>query len=133
MSTLFQWGQPGTSRPMTPDGTMPQNPCIGLPEPQLVLMGSGITDQQGRWELILRPALCVQLGIVDWVSMVATPSKSTGEFFVTMQPELITTEWSSVGGNLSLRAKSWTAPGEIEPNVPFSWHAAVLYHLELTE
>lgn len=36
------------------------------------------TDHMGEWELDVRPAVCVGLFIIDWVSMVATPFPAGG-------------------------------------------------------
>jgi hypothetical protein len=145
MNALFQWQQRGSIRPMNPEGTQFQGPngeCIHLPEPQVVLMGSGITDANGTWTLHVRPVLCVEMGIVDWVSMVATPSRHLEEEQENVPvsppafpgpPPVITTAWRAVGGNLILQA--WTADGHgnVQKYVPFSWHAAVLHHLELKD
>ena len=132
MSFLFQWEQKGPYRPMNPEGTKPAGDCVELPEPQVILMGSGITDHMGEWELDVRPAECVGLFIIDWVSMVATPSRRVEpEVPIPIGlPQIITTEWQAVGGKLTLRARTRDGHGQPIPRVPFSWHAAVLHHLE---
>ena len=132
MSVLFQWEQRGPIRPMNPEGTQSTGECMELPEPQVILMGSGITDQNGRWSLDVRPAVCVGLYIIDWVSMVATPSRRVNDDGPAPvgPPPVITTEWRAFGGNLTLMARTRDGHGHPIPNVPFSWHAAVLHHLE---
>ncbi len=130
MSALFQWEQKGPFRPMTPDGRLPAGDCVELPEPHAVLMGSGITDENGFWHLDVRPAACVNLAIVDWVSMVATPSYRGEEGEGHPHPLFVTTSWTALGGNLTLYVRSWAPNGELAPKVPFSWHAAVVQHLE---
>ena len=132
MSALFQWEQRGHIRPMNPEGTHPAGECIELPEPQLVLMGSGITDDAGEWSLDVRPAICVGLYIIDWVSMVATPSRRVEDQGAPPvgPPPIITTEWQASGGHLILRARTRDGHGHPLPQVQFSWHAAVLHHLE---
>lgn len=132
MSLLFQWEQRGPYRPMNPEGTEPIGECVELPEPQVILMGSGITDDHGEWKLDVRPAICVGLYIIDWVSMVATPSKRTEDEQPAPigPPPIITTEWQAFGGDLILRARTRDGHGHPIRHVPFSWHAAVLHHLE---
>jgi hypothetical protein len=132
MSALFQWEQRGHIRSMNPEGNQPAGDCIEPPEPQIILMGSGITDAAGEWSLDVRPAVCVGLYIIDWVAMVATPSqRMEGEGIPPVgPPPIITTEWQAFGGYLTLRARTRDGNGNPLPNVPFSWHAAVLHHLE---
>ena len=132
MSLLFQWEQKGPYRPMNPEGTKPDGDCVELPEPQVILMGSGITDKNGEWALDVRPAVCVGLYIIDWVSMVATPSRRVKDESpaAVAPPPIITTEWQASGGNLTLRARTRDGHGKPIPKVSFSWHAAVLHHLE---
>ncbi|HEY6552297.1 MAG TPA: hypothetical protein VI669_03035, partial [Vicinamibacteria bacterium] len=99
MNALFQWEQRGPYRPMNPEGTAPAGECVELPEPQVILMGSGITDHMGEWKLDVRPAMCVGLHIIDWVSMVATPSRRVEDEGPAPvgPPPIITTEWQAFG------------------------------------
>jgi hypothetical protein len=133
-NTLFQWEQQGWLRTMQPDGMTPEGNCQHLPERQIILMGSGITDGQGEWTLVVPDALCPQLYAVDWVSLVATPSLPynwDGDGvppFPPLRPEYVTTAWSTQN-RLTLYVKSWQSNSEFKPRVPFSWHAAVLHHL----
>ena len=135
-NTLFQWEQLGSLRMMQPDGTAPEGPCRPLPEPQIILMGSGVTNNRGEWTLNVPPALCVPLHAVDWVSLVATPSRppesenDAPSPFPPLQAEYVTTGWSANAAGLTLFVKSWQPNGENKARVPFSWHAAVLHHLD---
>jgi hypothetical protein len=131
MNALFQWTQYGPYRPMNDEGTEPAGDCVELPEGQPVLMGSGITDDSGNWALAVRLALCVEMGIVDGVSIVATPTQHVPpNALQVLRPSIVTTAWTALGGNLTLRVRSWDLKGEAVPNVPFSWHATVSHHLE---
>jgi hypothetical protein len=111
---------------MQPDGTAQEGECVKNSE--TILTGSGITDIQGEWVFTVPPALCLPVGVVNWVSLVATPSlpyNLEGAFlFPPLQPEYVTTAWSTQGG-LTLYVKSWQPNGDPKPEVQFSWHAAV--------
>jgi hypothetical protein len=134
-NTLFQWEQRGSLRTMQSDGTGQEGECHNLPENQLVLMGSGITNNLGEWTFNVSPALCVPLHAVDWVSLVATPSLPynwDGNGRAPSPPlwaEYVTTAWSANAAGLTLYVKSWQSNGENKAGVPFSWHAAVMHHL----
>src|ERR1700759_3533165 len=132
MSALFQWTQHGHLRPMNDAGTEPAGDCQRFPEGQPVLMGNGGTDNSGLWALEVRPALCLDdLGIIDGVSIVATPTFDVPPGAnVVLRPAIVTTEWTALGGNLTLRVRSWNLTGERAPGVPFSWHATIFHHLE---
>jgi hypothetical protein len=131
MSALFQWTQYGFLRPMNQEGTQPDGDCQQFPEGQPVLMGSGVTDELGSWVLEVRPALCVEMGIVDDVSIVATPTQRVApNALQVLRPSIVTTAWTALGGNLTLRMRSWDLSGQPAPGVPFSWHATVTHHLE---
>lgn len=128
MNALFQWTQHGSLRPMNDSGTEPAGDCQELPEGQPVLMGTGITDEGGNWSLQVRPALCVELGLVQDVSIVATPTqKLEPNDAVLLRRTIVTTAWLSFGGDLVFRVRSWELTGEPAPNVPFSWHATVTH------
>jgi hypothetical protein len=136
-NTLFQWEQQGQPRTMQQDGTAPEGACQP-PQAEIVLMGSGITDGRGEWTLTVPRALCSNLQAVDWVSLVATPSRfynwspATAPLpppFPPLQPEYVTAAWSREN-QLTLYVKSWQPNGENQGEVPFSWHAVVLQHLE---
>lgn len=128
MSALFQWTQHGNLRPMSEDGTKPDGDCREYPEGQPILMGTGITDDSGNWALEVRPALCVELGLVQGVSIVATPTqKLEPNIDLLLRPAIVTTYWLSFGGSLVFRVRSWDLNGEPAPNVPFSWHATVTH------
>lgn len=116
------------ARRMSPNGTQPEGPCEEVPRGSLILTGSGITGEDGKWQLVVPPALCCfRLDRVDWVSMVATPSKqSDGDNFPNMDASYLTTAWSTSGG-LILFVESWESDNVPKPNVEFSWHAVVLY------
>lgn len=132
MNALFQWTQHGHLRPMNDAGTEPAGDCQKLPEGQPVLMGTGITDDSGNWALQVRPAICLyDFGIIDGVSIVATPTTHVPpNAQVVLRPVIVTTSWTALGGNLTLRVRSWDLKGESAPGVPFSWHATVFNHLE---
>ena len=130
MNTLFHWPQSGLARPMQPDGTQNAGPCEETPRDSLILTGSGRTDGIGQWRLEVPTALCAfRLNKVDWVSMVATPSKhQDGDFFPPPDPSYVTTAWSTgFLGGLTLFVDSWGPQGQMKPSVEFSWHAVVLY------
>jgi hypothetical protein len=130
MSQLFQWRQRGLIRPMTPEGNQEAGACAQPPQEPLILTGSGITDHHGQWSFVVPPNLCppFSVGAVDWVSMVATPSRQhDGDNFPHLDPLYVTTAWSTSGG-LILFVKSWGPHGNEERDVPFSWHAAVMHH-----
>jgi hypothetical protein len=136
-NTLFQWKQLGSLRAMQPNGTATEGNCQPPQEPQIILMGSGITDGNGEWVLTVLPALCptpTVLG-VEWVSLVATPSLfyrvdpgAPPPPFPPLQAEYVTTAWS-LENQLTLYVKSWQGNGERKGGVPFSWHAVVLQRL----
>ena len=132
MNALFQWTQHGALRPMNDEGTEPTGDCQELPEGQPVLMGTGITDDTGNWALQVRPAICLDdFGIIDGVSIVATPTLNVPpNAAVVLRPSIVTTAWTALGGNLTLRVRSWDLTGEPAPGVRFSWHATVFNHLE---
>ena len=125
---LFQWKQDGLRRNMQPDGTAPKGECYRQSE--VILTGSGITDIQGEWTLTVRleTVLCLPVGVVEWVSLVATPSLpynwKGAPPFPPLEPEYVTTAWSTQDG-LTLYVKSWQPNGDPKPEVQFSWHAAV--------
>jgi hypothetical protein len=133
-NTLFQWIQPGKLRTMQADGREPAGQqCQDGPE--LILAGSGITGPTGEWTLNVRPALCLPSNIVDWVSLVATPSlpyvwNDNGvPPFPPLQAEYVTTAWLwSTSGGLILFVNSWGPNGQAKPGVEFSWHATVIQH-----
>jgi hypothetical protein len=121
MSTLFHWEQPGHIRQMNPAGTQPDGDCFE--ENDLIVMGSGVTDANGRWTLELRPALCIPAGIFEEPSMVATVTFPED---ARPRPVFMTTEWKRPApGGLILGARSWDANGTPASKVPFSWHLRV--------
>lgn len=132
MSGLFQWVQQGYLRPMNEDGTQPDGDCLNFPEGQPVLMGNGVTDDSGNWALEVRPALCVDMGTPDDVSIVATPTQRLEPNAAeVLRPTFVTTAWLAFGGSLVFRVRSWAPNGEAAPNIPFSWHATVTHHFEV--
>lgn len=132
-NTLLKWDQLGWLRVMQDDGTNAEGACQTSQKRQIILMGSGKTDPHGHWSLRVPNVLCPapHLNDVDWVSMVATPSRFYGEdrpedYFPPLEAELVTTGWSVNNGVLTLHVKSWQPNGEPKPNVYFSYHVAVI-------
>ena len=122
MATLFQWEQEGQVRTLDPTGRKPDGDC--LPSNALILSGTGVTDNSGHWTMDLRPALCINAGIFEDPSMVATPTFSDVE--ARPRAVFVTTEWQRPSpGNLILGVRSWDAAGAPAPRVPFSWHLRV--------
>jgi hypothetical protein len=121
MATLFQWEQTGSVRHLDSTGRKPDGDC--LESNALILSGTGVTDASGEWSMDLRPALCINAGIFEDPSMVATPT-----FPEEVQPRavFVTTEWRRPSpGNLILGVRSWDAAGAPAKRVPFSWHLRV--------
>jgi hypothetical protein len=122
MATLFQWEQEGQVRNLDPTGSKPDGEC--LPSNALILSGTAVTDASGHWTMELRPALCINAGIFEDPSMVATPTFH--EENARPRPVFVTTEWRRPSpGNLFLGVRSWDANGQPAPKVPFSWHLRV--------
>jgi hypothetical protein len=138
-NTLLQWEQLGWIRTMQPNGTAREGECRRSAGPEIILMGSGITDAHGRWTLTVNDVICPTLNLIDWVSLVATPSlpynwsdndhPDTLPPFPPLQAGYVTTAWYSKGNTLILYVQSWQANGEPKGSVPFSWHAAVIQTL----
>lgn len=121
---LMQWKEPGPARPMADDGTRPESERCEPADGVLFLAGTGITDGSGNWSLDVRDALCpdVELGLVQTVSMVATPTFNP--HIDVLDPCYITTGSS---GNLTLHARTWDCRCEPKPKTAFSYHAAIAY------
>jgi hypothetical protein len=129
---LMQFQASGPYRPMNPEGTKPTGPC-SEGDGYLVLAGSGITDAAGQWSLVVRQsgqgAVCDNmLYIVDYVSMVATPTFSP-LIDALQPPRFISTASTSSGGNLTLYVRTHDQAGK-PVSAPFDWHAIVSHHLE---
>jgi hypothetical protein len=124
---LMQWKEPGPARPMVEDGTKPELDRCEPADGVLFLAGTGITDGSGNWSLNVRDALCpdVELGLVQTVSMVATPTFDPR--IDVLDPCYITTGSTSAGGNVTLHARTWDCRCELKPNTAFSYHAAIAY------
>ena len=124
---LMQWKEPGPARPMVPDGTAPERKECQPADGVLYLAGNGITDGGGNWSLEVRPALCpdVELGLVQTVSMVATPTFDPR--IDVLDPCYVTTASTVSGGNVTLHARSWDCRCELKPGTAFSYHAAIAY------
>jgi hypothetical protein len=132
-NTLLKWDQLGWLRVMEEDGKEEEGDCQPPQKRQIILMGSGKTDIHGHWSLKVPNVLCPapHLNDVDWVSMVATPSKFYGQnpeenFFPPLEAELVTTGWSVNNGILTLHVKSRQPNGEPKQLVYFSYHAAII-------
>ena len=127
VNAMAQAAQSGPYRVMTDDGTKPEGECQQLGEGWVLFAGQGRTDESGSWMLNLRDAACPNtLYIIDSVSLVATP---TYEPYVKMiqYPSFIST---GTFGNLELHVRTWDYKGEPQGGVDFSWHAAIVHHLE---
>jgi hypothetical protein len=125
---LMQWKEPGPARPMVDDGTKPASERCEPADGVLFLAGSGITDGSGNWALNVRDALCPdqELGLVQWVSMVATATFNP--FIDSIQPPItVTTAWSASGGNVTLYARTHSCKCEPEGGMRFDYHAAIAY------
>jgi hypothetical protein len=125
---LMQWKEPGPARPMSDDGRKPTSDRCEPADGVLYLAGSGITDAGGNWSLDVRDALCPdqELGLVQWVSMVATATFSP--IIDSIQPPaIVTTGWTSSGGNVTLYARTHDCRCEPKAETRFDYHAAIAY------
>jgi hypothetical protein len=124
---LMQWKEPGPARPMVEDGTQPESKGCEPADGVLYLAGTGITDGGGNWSLEVRPALCpdVELGLVQTVSLVATPTFDP--HIDVLDPCYITTGSSVAGSTLTLHARTWDCRCDPKAKTAFSYHAAIAY------
>lgn len=123
MPTLFQQEEPGFIRPLDRTGREPAPDRECFESTALLMSGTGITNENGRWKIDLRPALCLNAGLLEDPSLVATPN-----FFDEHEPRavFVTTGWSRpTPGALVLEVHSWDAQGGRAPRVHFSWHLRV--------
>lgn len=123
MPTLFQQEEPGIVRQLDRTGREPAPDRECFESSALLMSGTGITNENGRWRLELRPALCLNAGLLEDPSMVATPTFPEEH---DPRPVFVTTSWNRPGpGALTLEVQSWDAQGGRAPRVPFSWHLRV--------
>jgi hypothetical protein len=123
-NVLMQWMERGRERRMNPEGTRPLDGSECQNAQFEFLAGSGITDGNGMWQLDVSTVQCEPLGVIEWVSMVATPSRPP-RLEVNVADSFVTTEWSASGGHLRLIVRSFVCRCEPRPHLPFSWHAVV--------
>ncbi|HEX2205204.1 MAG TPA: hypothetical protein VHG91_17985 [Longimicrobium sp.] len=121
----MQWTEEALIRPMEEGKPGDCRRVDGV----VYLAGSGVTDGSGEWSLEVRDAVCtdIQLGVIVWVSLVATPSHHHREGDREPRPGFVTTAWAASGGRATLTARSWDCRCEPQPNVEFSYHAAIAH------
>ena len=129
MDVVMQWNQRGQLRGLG-GGKEGCQPADGI----LFLAGTGRTDGGGSWSLDVRKVLCpdVELGVPTWVALVATPSHQLiqdegGDSLRDSPGTAVTTAWSASGGTATLQVRSWTCRCDPQPDVEFSFHAAISY------
>lgn len=102
--------------------------CQGqAPDDALVLAGTATTDKNGDWKAD-RSVFCVEAGLLQHASLVATPTITVNEGFPTVvAPRVLTTLTFYQGGRLvGIGVKSLNPDGSVAPNVSFAWHLVVL-------
>ena len=116
MSAVMHWSEDGYLRREPPHGDCNKAAIT-------YLAGTATTDGMGEWSMDVPASLCVKLGFVTWVSMVATPSQRVEGHFHP-RPAFVTTQWDPSAG-LTLYVQSWDCRCEPLPEVEFGYHVAI--------